>query len=141
MTTTITDTDAESIVSLWTGGDLWISLHTADPGETGANEATAVGRVQITSASGWDSAEDDPTTGGRRQVTASQISFGNASTTETVTHVGFWTAETSGTFRGGAELTSSQELVEGNPVTIPAGDGMIVGAGHGQDSAGDGDGS
>ena len=87
----------DAVVAL---GD-WISLHTADPGTTGASEATYGGG------------------GGRQQSTFGAASSGTATGSEVThaslpaaayTHFGVWSAVTGGTFRHGNALTPSMTL-------------------------------
>lgn len=80
------------------GVGTWISAHTGDPSTTGANEVTGgtYARQQTT----WAAAS-----GGSRA--GSQVTIPIPAAT-TVTHWGFWTASTAGTFRGGFALSSSE---------------------------------
>lgn len=128
MATTITDAKAEAILALWTGGTIYASLHTADPGKTGASEATGVGRVQILTG-GWNAAVADGGTGGRLQDNAADVDFGTSTAAETYTHFGFWDASSGGTFLGGASLTSSVAVAIGEGIKFPAGDLDMVGYG------------
>lgn len=77
----------------------WISLHTATPGTTGANEATggtpAYARKQTT----WGAAASGSAVG-------SQVTFDVPA--GTYTHFGVWSAATAGTFRGGNALSANQ---------------------------------
>lgn len=80
------------------------SLHTADPGSTGASEVTggSYARVPIT----WNAAS-----GGTKTLTAAvtlQIPSGT-----TITHFGLWSASSGGTFRGGGALDASQSFPTG----------------------------
>ncbi len=127
--TSITNTLAESIVALITGSDHWLSLHESDPGETGAGETTVVDRIELDTTAGWDAAEDDVATGGRKRKNAAELDFGTATGDADLTHAGIWTASSGGTFVAGAPLVTPQSVVTGNPVVIPAGDLEIVGAG------------
>ena len=70
------------------------SLHTADPGTTGANESTA-GRQAITFNV---DADGDLTL-------ASTLAFTGGAASGACTHVGLWSASSGGTFRGGFALT------------------------------------
>lgn len=76
---------------------VYASLHTADPGDTGANEVTggtpAYARKSITFAAAAAGAIDS----------SSQPVFDVPAAT-TVTHVGFWDAVTAGNFLGGADV-------------------------------------
>lgn len=76
----------------------WISIHTADPGSTGTSEVTGgtYARVQTT----WGSASSASKTGS--QVTV------NIPASTTVTHWGFWTASSGGTFYYGGALPNSE---------------------------------
>ena len=71
----------------------WVSLHTADPGPTGANEYAGVTRVQFSAGT--------PTGGVISNTTL--IVFATSGSTP-VTHVGVWTALTGGTYLLGAIL-------------------------------------
>ena len=83
----------------------YISLHTADPGTTGASEASggapAYARKQTTWAGG----------------TADGAVVGSAVTFDvpagTYTHIGVWSAATAGTFVGGFALSSSTGALPG----------------------------
>lgn len=122
MATTIPDAKSEEILDIWTGTDIYVSLHTGDPGKTGASEATGVGRILITSATDWNSAVAHGGTGGRLIDNSVLIDFGTSTANETYTHFGFWTAVSGGTFLGGAGLTSSVAVSIGEGVRFPAGD-------------------
>jgi hypothetical protein len=84
---------------------LFLSLHTADPGNTGASpfvgDYTAPRREVAFGASSGQSAAQTarldflPNTGG------------------TITHAGFYTAASGGTFKGGAALASSKTVADG----------------------------
>ena len=90
-----------------------VSLHTADPGTTGASEVTggSYARVAVT----WGSAAS-----GVKSNTGS-LAF-NVPAGTTVTHIGGWSASTSGTFRGGGALGASQPFATSGTYTIAAGD-------------------
>ena len=78
---------------------VWLSLHTADPGLTGASEvATGSGynRQQVT----WAAAAS-------AQMVGTQVTF-NVPTGTTIQFWGIWTAVTSGTFGFGEPLPSNQ---------------------------------
>jgi hypothetical protein len=84
---------------------LFQSLHTADPGNTGAseffNDHTA-GRREI--AFGASS--------GQSAASTARIDFLPAAGA-TISHVGFYTAPTGGTFKGGGALASSKTVADG----------------------------
>jgi hypothetical protein len=74
-----------------------VSLHTAAPNDSGSNEVTGgtYARVAIAFNSPSAGVMDDSTNGATFNVPAST----------TVTHVGFWSASTAGTFLGYADIT------------------------------------
>lgn len=90
--------DALTGTSGVTGGGAYISLHTASPGTTGANEVT--GGSYVRAQTTWGSAS-----GG--SVAGSQVTI-NVPAGTTITNFGIWSAPTSGTYIGGGSLASSQ---------------------------------
>lgn len=78
---------------------VFASLHTADPGDTGANEVSggspAYGRKAIT----WNAA-----TGGALDNNANPVFDVPAATT--VTHAGLWSAVTGGTYHGSGDIAN-----------------------------------
>lgn len=120
---------SEAIIALLLVNDLEISLHTADPGKTGANEADITvtnGRPEVLTTD-WNAAVDDGATGGRLRDNTNSISFGNGTASETVTHVGVWIS--GGAFQGGFALSTPRLLTIGEPVTFAAGGLDVVGFG------------
>lgn len=86
----------------------YISLHTADPGTTGASEVTGgtYARVQTT----WAAAASGSKAG-------SQVTI-NVPTGVTITHFGVWSAATAGTFTFGAALSASQAFASAGSYAI-----------------------
>lgn len=76
----------------------YLSLHSADPGTTGASELSGGGYARQAIVFG-------AATGGAVASNAA-ITVPNAGTVP-VTHVGIWSASTAGTYMGGAALASS----------------------------------
>lgn len=78
----------EALAAEYAGLATHASLHTGDPGTTGANEATGGGyaRQELT----WTAGAADGV------ISAAQVEFDVAA--GTYTHVGLWTAATGGTF-------------------------------------------
>ena len=90
----------------------YVKLHLGDPGTAGtANAATETTRKAATFSAA----------SGGSITTSADISWTSYPAAETVSHVSFWDASTSGTFLGNAALTSSQTLAIGNTLTIVAG--------------------
>jgi hypothetical protein len=93
---------------------VYVSLHTADPGDTGANEVTGgnYARIGVANA-GWTK-----TTGGTASATnTADITFpasGTVTWSGTVTHVGIWSATTAGNFLYGGALSASKTVASGD---------------------------
>lgn len=91
-------TARNALASAIAAGATWVSLHTSDPGTTGAGEAAGVARKQTT----WGS----PASG---DITGSQVAFdipgGGGGP---YTHFALWTAVSGGTFYGGGTLTPAE---------------------------------
>lgn len=87
-----------------------ISLHTADPGTTGADEVAggSYARQSVT----WGAAS------GGAKASSNEMVF-NVPSGTTVTHVGGWDGAT---FRGGGALTVAQPFATAGTYTIAAGD-------------------
>jgi hypothetical protein len=90
-----------------------VSLHTADPGETGASEATG-GSYARQSASFGAAASG-------AIANDAAISF-TAMPAATITHVGVWDASSAGNFLWGGALAASKTTNSGDTFTIPTGD-------------------
>lgn len=111
--------------------NLYFSLHSADPVDTGANEVTATyvsGRASYT-ASGFTS---PATVGSNRQIkNTALVDFGNSILAGTIYWIGVWDASTSGNFLYGLQLQDASDVAapltfgSGDPVTIAI-NGVIV---------------
>lgn len=80
------------------GGANWWSLHSGDPGTTGANEITGIPRVQAAFPAATNGAATMP--GATHNVPAGT----------TVTHFGRWTSQTAGQFFTGGSLPNGGEV-------------------------------
>jgi hypothetical protein len=98
----------------------YVSLHTSDPGLTGANEVTGDAYVRIAATFG---APGDGSTG-RKIANSAVVTFPEVDSTEnrTVTYAGIWDAEESGTFRYKVLLAQSRVINAGLPATFEIGD-------------------
>src|SRR5690349_17278888 len=74
----------------------WLSIHSGDPGTTGANEIPSSTRAQTT----WS-----PASGGSKTGTAAAIGVPAGAT---ASHWGLWTGSTGGTFHTGNTLPSTE---------------------------------
>ena len=81
------------------GVALYASVHTADPGTSGASEATGGTPAYARKALTWGSASAG-------SLAATKVTFDVAA--GTYTHFGLWSAATGGTFYGGATLSQSE---------------------------------
>lgn len=89
-----------------------VKLHTGDPGSAGtSNAAGETTRKAVTcsaaSAGGITNSAD--------------IAWTNVSTSETYSHVSFWSATSAGTFLGSDDLAVSRAVLAGDNFTIAAG--------------------
>jgi len=93
----------------------WISLHTADPGITGADEATggSYGRQNASAAMAAAAS------GAITSDVAVEFTLMPACT---ITHMGVYDAETSGNFLWGGALTASKTVNAGDTFQFPIGD-------------------
>lgn len=94
---------------------VWIKLHTADPGASGATAAAGnTTRKQITFGS--------VASGGTISNTvAVSWTTGEVTTSEDYTHYSLWTASTAGTFLGSGTITANA-VTAGDTFTIAIGD-------------------
>lgn len=81
---------------------MYVSLHTGDPGNTGANEVAGGSYIRQLETFGVAAS------GALSNVTA--ITFEDMPSCK-VTYVGFWSADTAGTFKGSAVLAGSQVII------------------------------
>lgn len=100
----------------WATQDLYVGLHTGDPGTTGANElSNATYAREATGAFGAISTATSVVTN------SSVITFDTDGNGETVTHASLWYGASSGTFLGGGALSSSFAYNNGTTPVFDAG--------------------
>lgn len=102
----------------WTmPAQVYVSLHSADPGETGASEL-AVANGYARQASDFDAAGADGAT-----ANSAPVVFTNTGVAwSAATHFGLWDAATAGNFLGGNALTASKTIGAGDTGTFATGD-------------------
>lgn len=93
-----TSTSKDTAVNALTALGSWISLHSSDPGTTGASEVSGVTRQQTT----WGSSSSGTANGS--QVTFSSVPAGSYS------FYGVYSAQTGGSFRWGFALSPGVTL-------------------------------
>lgn len=90
---------------------MWVKLYKGNPGSAGTeNAATETNRKQITFAA----------PSGKEIKNSAALKWENVSTTEEYEYVGFWSAESAGTFYGSQALTAKKALTAGDTFEIAA---------------------
>jgi hypothetical protein len=87
---------------------VYMQLHTADPGAAGT---TAVSAVTTRNAITWAA----PSGG---SMALSSVAGYSMTAAETITHVSFWDAATAGNFLQSAQLTASQAVISGSTLNF-----------------------
>lgn len=90
---------------------VYVSLHTGDPGQTGANEVS--GGSYARQAAAWSAAS------GGSIANSGALSF--TMPASTITHWGVWSAASGGTYQHGGVLASSQTFGSGDTASIAIG--------------------
>ncbi len=102
---------------------IYVSLHTGDPGETGASEATGSGyaRKDVT-----NNATNFPAAASGAKANGVAVTFaaatGDWSTAANMTYFGLWDASTAGNFLGGGALIVAKPVLSGDTPSFPVGD-------------------
>lgn len=116
---TIATTERNKMLDAYANGtaydndEIWVKLHTGDPGAAGtSNAATNTTRVRAFFGAASSGAIANTAT----------IEWTNVSTTETYTHVSLWSTVSAGTFMGSDDLSSSAAMTAGDTFRIPIGD-------------------
>jgi hypothetical protein len=97
----------------------YVSLHTDNPGETGANEVLVAADADYVRKS---TTFTDATSGSCSNESATTWTVDSASAGYTIRYVGIWDASTSGNFLGGGELYSSHTVSANSVVSFAIGD-------------------
>ena len=93
----------------FTAGSLYVKLHTADPGASGATAASAVTtRYACTFSAASAGSMSLSSMGGTWSMTA----------TETISHISLWDASTAGNFLWSVALTASKSVVSGDTLSL-----------------------
>ena len=95
---------------------VFVSLHTGNPGTTGANEVTGGGYAR--------QAENFGAASGGQLVNASDLSFDDMPAC-TVTYFGLWSLASGGTFKGGGPLAASYDLIATQSAVFETGDFVL----------------
>lgn len=89
---------------------VYVKLHTADPGASGATAASA---ETTRKALSWSAAS-----AGSKSISASVSWTSWSAGSETISHISLWDASTSGNFLGSAALTSSKAVANSDTLTL-----------------------
>src|SRR5688572_4306637 len=93
--------------------EFWVKLHTGDPGAAGAGSpAGETDRIQATFSAAASGAITN----------SAALEWVAVSTTETISHVSFWSASAAGTFLGSDQMAASKSVAAGDDLTIAAGE-------------------
>lgn len=103
---------ANLMLSGFTGTATYVSLHTADPSTGGTSEVTGGSYTRELAA--WGS----PSAGS--VANATDVVFDVPGST-TITHIGYWSASSAGTFYGSRALDAQQAYATDGTYTIAAG--------------------
>jgi hypothetical protein len=87
----------------------YVKLHIGDPGSAGTATPSAVTTREAVS---WSAAS-----GGSKSESGSPTAW-SMTGTETITHVSFWDASTSGNFLCSAALTTPRSVISGDTLTL-----------------------
>jgi hypothetical protein len=114
MTVGIASASADAILNLYRAtnitapSQIFIKLHTGDPGAAGTANASAVTtRNQAT----WSAPSSNA-------IALSALATWAMTTTETISHLSFWDASTSGTFLRSAALSAGVAVVNGSTLQV-----------------------
>lgn len=118
---TIAEGERNKMLDAWAGrttytanAAVYAKLHIGDPGAAGtSNPAAETTRQAVTFGSAAASGAISNT---------SVVEWTNVSTTETYSHLSFWTASTAGTFLGSDDLSSTAAVTAGDTFRVPVGD-------------------
>lgn len=104
------DSTKNTLAAAYAAAGTWISVHTASPGSTGANEVTGGSPAYARKQTTWGT----PTAG---VVTGTEVTIDVPA--GAYTHWGLWSAQTGGTFRDGGALTPSATVGGQTTIKVP----------------------
>ena len=95
----------------------YVSLHTADPGNTGASEVSGSAYARVGPVT-FANAGNNPTVASNSAIVTFPMASGSWGT---VSYFGIWTAASGGTFQGSGALTTSKAVGNGDTARFLAG--------------------
>lgn len=102
----LNDTAKNLMLNQLAGSAIFVSLHTADPGATGTSEVTGGAPAYARKSITWNTAA----TGNLDSSNQPQFDVPGSTT---ITHVGYWSASTAGTFYGSSTITNETFSAQG----------------------------
>ena len=108
----LTPTTRNTMLGTITSNVTHFSLHTADPGTAGTAEVT--GSPYTREGASWAAAS------GGTAASSAEVVFDVPGST-TITHIGYWSALTAGTFYGSRALDASQTYATTGTYTLASG--------------------
>ena len=108
----LTNASKEAAATAVTALGSYVSLHTGDPGTSGASEASGGSPAYARQQTTWTAGAADGVVDGS-QVTV-DVPAG------TYTHFGLWSAATGGTFVGGGSIASTTLAAQGQIKVTPS---------------------
>lgn len=85
---------------------VFVSLHTGDPGTTGANELTGGTPAYIRKAITWNAVSSG-------NLDSSNTPVFDIPGSTTISHLGYWSAETNGTYYASSDITDEVYAAQG----------------------------
>lgn len=101
----------ELLATAYRTAGTWVSVHTASPSTTGANEASGGSPAYARKQTTWTDGGSDGVTNG------SQVTFDLPA--GTYTHIGLWSASTAGTFYDSYDITDQVLSTQGTLLVTP----------------------
>ncbi len=95
--------------------NVYVQLHTGDPGETGANSVAGESTRKLVTFAAPSGNQTD-------MASNAAVSWTSVSTTETYSHISLWDASTAGNCLFYGALDSSQAITSGDDYEIASGD-------------------
>ena len=106
----------EALVLTPLTGTCFVSLHTADPGDSGSSEVS--GSAYARQSATFTNSGANPTVAANNAIVTYPAATGAWGT---ITHFGTWSASSGGTFRGSGALTTSKVVGSGDTARFATG--------------------
>lgn len=109
---------AASVANGWLDGTFatatcYVKLYVGDPGASGAANAAVGSTTRVQATMGAAS-------GGSKAMTSMASNWTNGGTSETLSHIGLWSASSAGTFNASGTISPNQAWASGNTFSLTA---------------------